>query len=98
MYLEATKPIFQGTNEELKKETSHVLFQCIETGLRLLHPMMPFLTEELYQKLPIWKDKRESISVHSYPVPLEVLYKDDKLEGHLAQIENEFETINKVTL
>jgi len=45
IYLEATKPIFNGTNEDHKRETSHVLFQCIETGLRLLHPMMPFLTE-----------------------------------------------------
>jgi valyl-tRNA synthetase len=96
VYLEATKPIFNGTNADLKRETSHVLFQCIETGLRLLHPMMPFLTEELYQKLPTWKDKKESVSIHAYPTPLEVLYQDDDLNEHFAQIENEFETINKV--
>ncbi len=39
----------------------------LETGLRLLHPMMPFLTEELYQKLPSFVNKFESLCIGEYP-------------------------------
>jgi valyl-tRNA synthetase len=39
----------------------------LETGLRLLHPMMVFLTEELYQKLPSFQKKAKSICVAEYP-------------------------------
>jgi len=46
--LEAIKPIFNSNNKELKDETSRTLLHCLERGLRLLHPMMPFITEELY--------------------------------------------------
>ena len=76
VYLEASKPIFAGNNEDLKIETSSTLFTCIETGLRLLHPMMPFLTEELYQKLPSFPDKKVSISIANYPAALETNIED----------------------
>jgi valyl-tRNA synthetase len=98
IYIEATKPVFSGTNEDLKKETSHTLFQCIETGLRLLHPMMPFITEELYQKLPQYKDKRESISVHSYPIGLEQLFKNPSLPELFARNDKDFQSITDVIL
>lgn len=39
----------------------------IEQGLRLLHPMMPFLSEELYAKLPAFEHKFESLCVAEYP-------------------------------
>lgn len=67
-YIESTKFIFYGEEEALKKETALVLFHVIETGMRLLHPMMPFLTEELYQKLPAFEGKFESLCIASYPV------------------------------
>ena len=38
---------------ELERESARaVLYTCLDTGLRLLHPLMPFVTEELYQRLP----------------------------------------------
>lgn len=43
------------------------LFYVLQTALRLLHPMMPFLTEELYQKLPMFTDKAKSITIAQYP-------------------------------
>ena len=58
--------------------------------------MMPFLPEELYQKLPTWKDKKESISIHSYPVNLSVLHNDPKLDEHFAKVEKDFEFIDGV--
>ena len=45
VYLEATKPIFISGSPEEKGQTALVLFICLETGMRLLHPMMPFISE-----------------------------------------------------
>jgi valyl-tRNA synthetase len=69
VYLEHVKPVFQTGSEEAKIAARQTLYSCIHTGLRLLHPLMPFITEELYQRLP----KRESniaipsIVVDRYP-------------------------------
>ncbi|MFO0561396.1 MAG: valine--tRNA ligase [Polyangiales bacterium] len=51
-YLEITKPVFNGTDEQAKDVTRRVLAKCLESAMRLLHPFMPFVTEELWQKLP----------------------------------------------
>jgi valyl-tRNA synthetase len=56
--------------------------------MRLLHPMMPFISEELYQKLPNFNGKCESITRSPYPVPLE-----EKFEGatdYFKAIEEKF--------
>lgn len=45
----------------------NILFHVTETGLRLLHPLMVFISEELYQKLPAWPGKAESICIAEYP-------------------------------
>ena len=48
VYIEGTKNIFKtGTQKEIS-ETLTVLFTVLETGMRLLHPMMPYISEELY--------------------------------------------------
>jgi valyl-tRNA synthetase len=43
---------------------SAILHHCIQTGLKLLHPMMPFVTEELYQQLQLHTG---SIMIQNYP-------------------------------
>ena len=53
--------------------TKQTLFTCVDTFLRAASPLMPFLTEELFQRLHICNDKRaESICVASYPSVREV--------------------------
>lgn len=42
----------QGDDESRKKAAQEALYTALESGLRLLHPMMPFITEELWQRLP----------------------------------------------
>ena len=71
-YQEYLKPIMlSGT--DLQKETSKkVLFRALDMGLRLLSPLMPFLTEELYQRLPRKEMKYPSICVAPYPETEEV--------------------------
>jgi len=62
-YIELIKSRLQSTGE--KKETAQAaLIYVLENSLRLLHPFMPFITEELWQKLP---HTGESISVMPYP-------------------------------
>ncbi|CAG8744332.1 12511_t:CDS:10, partial [Gigaspora margarita] len=41
-----------SSNAECKRSAEDTLYTCLEAGLKLLHPLMPFVTEELYQRLP----------------------------------------------
>jgi valyl-tRNA synthetase len=48
-YLELTKPIFVGLDEDAKKETRATVAYMRDEILKILHPFMPFVTEELWQ-------------------------------------------------
>ncbi|WP_298815152.1 valine--tRNA ligase [uncultured Roseibium sp.] len=50
-YLELAKPIFNGEDEEAKTETRATTAWAIDEILKVLHPFMPFLTEELWERL-----------------------------------------------
>lgn len=64
-YLELAKPSLYGDKgDEALRETSVTAAHVLETSLRLLHPIMPFLTEEIWQRLPVEGD---SIMVSTYP-------------------------------
>lgn len=52
-YIEFSKPILSGPPSDERTATQMVLAQTLNRMLRLLHPFCPFITEELYQKLPI---------------------------------------------
>ncbi|MEK2644093.1 valine--tRNA ligase [Bdellovibrio sp. BCCA] len=52
-YIEFTKPIMNGNNMEEKQATQLVIAQVLNRMMRLLHPFAPFISEEIYQKLPI---------------------------------------------
>lgn len=51
-YIEMCKPVLFGDNAERKALTLQVLVNCLDSALRILHPFMPFVTEEIWQKLP----------------------------------------------
>lgn len=51
-YIEMSKSVLFGSDLERKSEVQQVLITCLDTALRLLHPFMPFVTEEIWQKLP----------------------------------------------
>ena len=51
-YIEASKVTLNGNDEHAKHNTRAVLVHVLEHALRLLHPMMPFVTEEIWQHLP----------------------------------------------
>lgn len=76
---ESVKPVFtkaeeEGSSSRRAEVCRQTLYTCLEVGLRLLSPLMPFVTEELYQRLPRRKPQSDppSICVTSYPESEEV--------------------------
>ncbi|HZQ07969.1 MAG TPA: class I tRNA ligase family protein, partial [Anaerolineae bacterium] len=63
-YIEASKVTLNGNNESAKQHMRGVLVHVLEHALRLLHPMMPFVTEEIWQHLPY---KGEALIVAKWP-------------------------------
>lgn len=63
-YLELIKPSLQGADTQETRSTRHTLLESFEILQRLLHPFMPFLTEEIWQAIP---HRGESIVIQSYP-------------------------------
>jgi valyl-tRNA synthetase len=64
-YLEIAKaPLYRPANAAERNRVQHTLVTVLETVLRLLHPFMPFITEELWQRLP---HEGESIMVAPFP-------------------------------
>jgi len=64
-YLEFIKPVFQpGADPEQKKTTQLTLALVLNRIVRLMHPFAPFITEEIYQKLPI---RGEALIADTYP-------------------------------
>ncbi|WP_288455150.1 valine--tRNA ligase [uncultured Acinetobacter sp.] len=71
-YVELTKPVLNDENvsTERKAEVRRVLLSVMEASLRLAHPVMPFLTEEIWQTLaPMIGLRGETIMLAQYPVP-----------------------------
>uniref|UniRef100_A0A673YM25 valine--tRNA ligase n=1 Tax=Salmo trutta TaxID=8032 RepID=A0A673YM25_SALTR len=74
VYLESVKPVFSRAEEDSGSRSQAVvcrqtLFTCLETGLRLLAPIMPFVGEELYQRLPRRRSQDGHPSIHVTPYP-----------------------------
>ncbi len=70
-YLELSKPVLNddSASEAAKRGTRRTLVQVLETLLRLTHPIMPFITEEIWQKAaPLAGASGETIMTQAYPV------------------------------
>lgn len=50
-YIELSKPVMMGADGQQKETTRKVLFRVLDRILRILHPFMPFVTEEIWQRL-----------------------------------------------
>ncbi|HYE01276.1 MAG TPA: class I tRNA ligase family protein, partial [Alphaproteobacteria bacterium] len=66
-YLEFTKPILNGTDEAAKAETRATTAWALEQILHLLNPMMPFITEELWDKLAGPAGREKPLIVTRWP-------------------------------
>lgn len=92
VFIEVIKPYFAGndpTSASARRSAQDTLWLCLDYGLRLLHPFMPFVTEELWQRLPSKIDsvRKESIVISEYPSPVES-WTNDGVEKEMDMIES----------
>ncbi|XP_044532837.1 valine--tRNA ligase [Gracilinanus agilis] len=82
VYLECLKPVLSGKDQVAAESARQTLYTCLDVGLRLLSPFMPFVTEELYQRLPRRGPQAPpSLCVTPYPEPDELSWKDPEAEA-----------------
>ena len=95
-YLEIVKP---GYQQPIDKETYKSTLGFFDALLRLLHPFMPFITEELWQALEP-REKGESLMVAPMPrvVPVDNAYLDNKESLELQILGEHDETFNAVII
>jgi valyl-tRNA synthetase len=68
-YLELSKlSLYKGVDEQKRDLTKQTLLEVLDATLRLLHPFMPFITEEIWQQLPRQKENA-SIMIAEFPKP-----------------------------
>lgn len=69
VFIENSKPIIQDGTKEEAESALQTLYSALEAALLLIHPFMPFVTEELWQRLPRRaEDKTRSVMLARYPV------------------------------
>ena len=83
-YIEIVKPVLYSDNLEEKTNTVKVLLYVLENILKLLHPFMPYITEEIWQALP---NREDALIVSSWPEYKEELV-FEKEERATEYIEN----------
>ncbi|HEX9772793.1 MAG TPA: valine--tRNA ligase, partial [Steroidobacteraceae bacterium] len=89
-YLELSKPALQSADatQALKRGTRRTLLATLEAALRMLHPLMPFVTEEIWQRVgPLAGAKGPSIMLAPYPRQ-EEFPADEAAERQIAALQS----------
>ncbi|GED47645.1 valine--tRNA ligase [Carnobacterium maltaromaticum] len=77
-YIEMSKGVLNGENEAAKQTTRSILAYVLDQTLRLLHPIMPFVTEKIWESVP---HEGESLVIAEYPVVHPELNDEDAAKG-----------------
>ena len=97
-YLELSKTVLNDADAEPDRlrGTRRTLVRVLETVLRLIHPLMPFVTEEIWQRVaPLAGRSGPSIMLESYPAPLTELEDADAVE-HITWLKDLVLAIRRV--
>ena len=93
-YVEMIKPVLYGDNDESKNAAISALVHVFEVSLALLHPFMPFITEEIWQQLP-YKKESGSLCVRRYPTAEDGV-EDKESEKRMAVIMDAVTGLRKI--
>ncbi len=93
-YIELAKGPLYGDDDAAKESTRATLVFCLDRVMRLLHPFAPFITEEIWQKLPMARTV-DSIAIAEYPKPDARLH-DEVAEATMAPIITAIEGIRTI--
>jgi valyl-tRNA synthetase len=97
-YVELSKPVLwdEEANPEAARMTRRVLLSTLEKSLRLLHPFMPFITEEVWQKLaPLLGISGDSIMLQPYP-EFDASNIDEQAEADIAWLKGVIVSIRNI--
>ena len=97
-YLELSKPVLfdENSSPALKKGTRRTLIRVLEVALRLMHPMMPFITEEIWQRIKSLAGKSgDTIMLQPWPQP-EPGKTDWSAEADINAVRSVIEEIRKI--
>mmetsp|Transcript_11473 Transcript_11473/g.29318 ORF Transcript_11473/g.29318 Transcript_11473/m.29318 type:complete len:1087 (+) Transcript_11473:104-3364(+) len=90
VYIEWVKPaMVEGADPKARAATENVICTCLDVGLRLISPFMPYVSEELWQRIPKTADaaKIPSICVAPYPATAQwAATRDDAVEAKVGPI------------
>lgn len=68
VYIENSKTIIRDGTEEERNSAIQSLYTALEGALTMIHPFMPYITEEMWQRMPRRQgDETKSIMISSYP-------------------------------
>jgi valyl-tRNA synthetase len=85
-YIEFAKGRLGNREDPNRWKVQGALVTALETAMRLLHPFMPFITEEIWQKLPKPAGAPQSIMITLYPIP-DPRFSDDACEASMALVQ-----------
>ena len=86
-YLELSKPLLASDDAAIVSETRATLAHVLEATLRALHPMMPFITEEIWQRVPKTDAFPKSIVIARWPTAERDARADDGAEREMAVLQ-----------
>jgi len=84
-YVELVKPVLRSEDAARAGAARQVLATVLESTLRLLHPFMPFITEEIWQRLPRAEGAPASIMVAPWPSP-QPDWRDEAVEVEMSLV------------
>lgn len=91
-YIEFVKKRFWGENEEDKRVARGVIIYTLKQLLKLLHPFMPFITEEIYGFLPKDQDESKFLITSKWPV----YNQERRFESEASNVELAMETVRAI--
>jgi len=91
-YIEFSKLSLYGDNVQERQHTQHILLQTLNALLRLLHPFIPFVTEEIWQVLP---NTGEALIVAQWPA-YNPDWKDDEAERKVSLVQDVIRAVRNI--